>query len=65
MWNTFAGLRVCCFVRSQQIVFQSGFHFTFSPAVNESFYCSPSSPAFGIVSVLDLAILMVLVILMQ
>ena len=44
------GKSMFSFVRNHQTVF----HFARPPAMNESSCCSISSPAFGIVSVLDL-----------
>ena len=48
------GPYVLSFVRHCQTVFQvSEYRFVFPPAVKESLLCSASSPAFGVVSVLD------------
>ena len=48
-------VRMCsAFVRHCQMAFQvAEYRFAFPPAVKESLLCSASSPAFGVVNVLD------------
>lgn len=46
-------LEYLSFCKNCQNVFQSGCYFAFPPAMNENFYFSTFSPAFGVLSVLD------------